>query len=86
MEITTARSFILNRGIVTDTMSASQGGVQCIPCLPGPWSQGGVQSIPLHQLSFKHFHFQASQLLKYKTKPLLRACSIFSTRRRFFLL
>ena len=37
VEIATARSFILNRGIVTDTMSAT------------PWSQDGMQCIPLHQ-------------------------------------
>ena len=38
MEIATARSFILNRGIVTDTISSH-----------APWSQDGVQCIPLHQ-------------------------------------
>jgi len=37
VEIATARSFILNRGIVTDTMSAT------------PWSQDGEQCIPLHR-------------------------------------
>ena len=37
VEIATARSFILNRGIVTDTMTAT------------PWSQDGLQCIPLHQ-------------------------------------
>jgi len=37
MEKATARSFILNRDIVIDIMSAM------------PWSQDGVQCIPLHQ-------------------------------------
>jgi len=37
-KIATARSFILNRGIVTDTMSATPS-----------WSQDGEQCIPLHQ-------------------------------------
>ena len=66
MEIATARSFILNRGIVTDTMSARP--------LESGWC--AVHSPPP---SFKHFNFQASQVLKYKTKPLLimRACVLF---------
>ena len=50
VEIATARSFILNRDIVTDIMSAT------------PWSQDGVQCIPLHQGCCQPGRYPANRL------------------------
>ena len=59
MEIATARSFILNRGIVTDTMSAtdladnSLGGVECTAHHPGSRGVADIVSVTMSLLSIK---------------------------------
>jgi len=76
VEIATARSFILNRGIATDTMSATPlepGSLQCIPlhqgcCQPGRCPVDGLVGL----WGLTGWHTGAKALYLYSQSP--QAC------------